>query len=275
MGMMMGMMGAPPMGMHPPMGVPPMMMPPMGMPGMAPFPCPGAGPAAPKQRKRRRRSKSSSNSSSASPAEEEDERSAEPEKPRKRRRQSQKVEEVEQWLMENDIKEEAILKVRALSPDSQRQIIARPLTGDVQNPSKVVIARVRELQAQNERSQAPPHMAASDPWNLWANGACGGAMAIPAKALDKYVEDNELDDGASRQLRSMPPHHQAAALQWDLSKSRNPSAKFMSKAASLAKSMPPMMPFGGMMMPGMPPMMPMGMPCGPPMSAIPGPSRRR
>merc|ERR1712187_1094198 len=84
---------------------------------------------------------------------------------------------------------------------------------------------------------------------------------------------NDLDESASRQLRSLPPHQQAVALRWDLSKYRNPSAKFMSLANGLGPSTLPMPSFGGMMgMPGMP-MMPVGMrpPMGlPPMPSMPG-----
>merc|ERR1712136_2222 len=47
--------------------------------------------------------------------------------------------EVNAFLEENHINEEASMKLRALSPGTQRKVIARPLTGDVQNPSKVVI----------------------------------------------------------------------------------------------------------------------------------------
>jgi len=175
-----------------------------------------------------------------------------------------RLEEVERFLGENRINEEAALKVRALSPTSQRRVIARPLTGDVQNPSKVMIARVRELQSQNER------MKGNDVWSAWGSAMMG---ATPEN-ISKYIEDNELDESASRQLRSLPPHQQAVALRWDLSGYRNPSAKFMSMANGLG-TMSPRMPMPMPMM-GMPPMMmgmphmgmpPMGMP---PMGVAPG-----
>jgi len=178
-------------------------------------------------------------------------------------REPVRLEEVEKFIEENRINEEATLKIRALSPTSQRRVIARPLTGDVQNPSKVMIARVRELQSQNERMKG-----GTDIWSAWGSAMMG---ATP-EAINKYIRDNDLDESASGQLRSLPPHQQAIALRWDLSGYRNPSAKFMSMANGLAItgpkiSMPPMMM-------GMPPMMmgmpPMGMPGMPPMGMPPG-----
>lgn len=259
MGMMTGAMGMPPMGM-PPGGMHPMAMgmPPMGMsPGMAPPASHGDSDGSPQGRRRRRRSKSGS-SSSANGSSGQGGRGGS--HGSRRQQEPVRLEEVERFLEENRINEEASMKVRALSPGSQRRVIARPLTGDVQNPSKVMIARVRELQSQNERLKG------NDAWSMW-NGVMMGATP---DAIAKYIEDNDLDESASRQLRSLPPHQQAIALRWDLSSYRNPSAKFMSMANGLGTSVTPRMPFPGMMpMPGMP-MMPMGMrPMGMPM-AMPG-----
>merc|ERR1719401_3268852 len=92
-------------------------------------------------------------------------------------------------------------------------------------------------------------------------------MGTSPDAISKYIEDHDLDESASRQLRSLPPHQQAIALRWDLSGYRNPSAKFMSMANSMGSSMPPMMmPGGGRPPMGMPPMgmPPMGMGMAPP-----------
>merc|ERR1719195_358075 len=187
-------------------------------------------------------------------------------KSRRRDREPVMIEEVEKFMDDNRINEEAALKIRTISPASQRRVIARPLTGDVQNPSKVMIARVRELQSQNER------MKGNDMWSAW-NSAMMGASP---DAISKYIEEHDLDESASRQLRSLPPHQQAAALRWDLSGYRNPSAKFMFMANGLGTSgMPPKLPMGMPMM-GMPPMgmmgmPPMGMAMGmPPMGMAPG-----
>lgn len=303
MGMMAGAMGLPPLGLAPPnasglhtlgMPAPLGLPPPMGMPphhgmlppsgGMPPAPHRhhhdgggvggGAGddsrsPAAVKKKRRRRTSKSRQGSSSAeevSPSGRGRESGAsQQQQPHggtgcSRRQQQEmqqtRLEEVERFLEENRINEEAAIKVRALSPGSQRRVIARPLTGDVQNPSKVMIARVRELQSQNERLKG------NDAWSLW-NGAMMGATP---DAIAKYIEDNDLDESASRQLRSLPPHQQALALRWDLSSYRNPSAKFMSMANGLGTgSITPHVPFPGMIpmppgMPGMPGMAMMPMP---------------
>lgn len=288
MNMMMGMMGGP-MGMPPmgPMGS--MGMPPMGPMGMVPMGMPpGIGPGGPEdgaksKRKVRRASSGSSDDSGSS-------RPRSRPKSRSRRREPVRIEEVEKFIDDNRINEEAATKIRALSPGSQRRVIARPLTGDVQNPSKVMIARVRELQSQNER------MKGNDMWSGWS----GAMMGATDQMMNKYIEDNDLDDSASRQLRSLPPHHQAMALRWDLSGYRNPSAKFMSLANGLSSApgpvgpnMPMPMPMFGMPnpmmmgmrpmgmppmgmppMPGMPPGMPppgMGLPPPPPGGAPPGP----
>jgi len=261
MGMMSGPMAMPPMGPVGPMGMPPMgpmgMMAPMGMPpGVQPsggMPPPPAGEQdhdkkREKKKQRRFREEDSSVESSNSKSSSRHTRA----RSRSRRREPVRIEEVERFLDENRINEEASTKIRALSPTSQRRVIARPLTGDVQNPSKVMIARVRELQSQNER------MKGNDIWSAWGSAMMG---ATP-DAINKYIEENDLDESASRQLRSLPPHQQAAALRWDLSGYRNPSAKFMSLANGLGSMGPRMpMPMLGM---GMPPMMmgmrPMGMP---------------
>jgi len=168
--------------------------------------------------------------------------------------------DVERFLGENHINDEAGDKIRALSPDAQRRVIARPLTGDVQNPSKVMIARVREVKQQEERLRTQALCGPAAMMNAWP-GAMGGPMAA---FVEKFIEDNDLDDSASRELRSLPPQQQGIALSWDLSGFRNPSAKFMSMANGL--SMPQRTQFGmpgmgmppmGMGMPGMmPPMMP-------------------
>jgi len=286
MGLMLGMMGGP-MGM-PPMGMPPMGMPPMpGMPqmgGMSPMgmtpgmtPPGGAAPGAtpgdePQTSSKKRRGRGAShpegNASSVESSEESGSSSAargvnhrsgsqaemtqlpEGGKSRRRDREPVMIEEVEKFIEDNRINEEAALKIRTLSPASQRRVIARPLTGDVQNPSKVMIARVRELQSQNER------MKGNDMWSAW-NSAM---MGTSPDAISKYIEDHDLDESASRQLRSLPPHQQAIALRWDLSGYRNPSAKFMSMANSLgSSSMPPKLSMQMPMM-GMPPMGMMGMP---------------
>jgi len=242
MGMLMGMMAAGgPMGGMMGGGMPSM---PPGMPpmGLGP-PMMGMPPAEDRSRRRgRRRARSESSEASASRS-----RSRSP----PRRRAPRRVEEVERFLEENGINEEATGKVRALSPDSQLKIIARPLTGHVQNPSKVIIARVRELQVQAESASA------GDVWAAW-NSAMMGASS---EAISRFIEDNDLDEGASRQLRSLPPHQQAVALKWDLSKFRNPSAKFMAMANNLGTSPSPRMAFPGMTMAGPTamPMMPMGM----------------
>lgn len=253
MGMMGGAMGMPPMGMPPmgmpPMGMPPMGMPPMGMPpmGMPGLPPPGGVPASDaqdsrkKQRTREKDDHAAENSNSESSSCQSQPRS------RSKRHQPERIEEVEKFLDENGINEEASTKVRAMSPTSQRRVIARPLTGDVQNPSKVMIARVRELQSQHEK------MKGNDMWSAWGSAMMGASQ----EAINKYIEDNDLDESASRQLRSLPPHQQVMALKWDLSKYRNPSAKFMSMANGFSTMGPRMMmPMFGM---GMPPMMPMGM----------------
>lgn len=245
-GMMMGMMAGP-VGM-PPMGGPPMGMSPMGMP-----------PMSMSKDARSSVSSSSGDAPTGQVAEQPSGRSS------SRRHEHIRLDEVEKFLEENRINEEASLKVRALSPASQRRVIARPLTGDVQNPSKVMIARVRELQSQNER------MKGNDAWTAW-NGAMMGATP---EAISKYIEDNDLDESASRQLRSLPPHQQAIALRWDLSSYRNPSAKFMSMANGLGTSIAPRVPFPGMMsVPGLPMwsmgMRPMGLPAVTGMPGFPG-----
>mmetsp|Transcript_88642 Transcript_88642/g.246115 ORF Transcript_88642/g.246115 Transcript_88642/m.246115 type:complete len:425 (-) Transcript_88642:114-1388(-) len=275
-------MGMPPMGMPPmggmppmsPMGMPPIGMPPMGMPPGMPVPSgmvppPGSVPgeeaqsSKPKQRKKEDDS-SGESSDSGSESQKSPQRAQLRSKSRRReQREPVRIEEVERFIEENRINEEATLKIRALSPASQRRVIARPLTGDVQNPSKVMIARVRELQSQNERMKG-----GTDIWSAWGSAMMG---ATP-DAINKYIKDNDLDESASGQLRSLPPHQQAIALRWDLSGYRNPSAKFMSMANGLAITSPKLtMP---MPMMGMPPMMmgmpPMGMPGMPPMGMPPG-----
>lgn len=255
MGMMMGIMAAgSPMGMMPtmptgmpPMGMPPLGMSPMGMPGMMGMNLPSGGDDAERKKKRKKERKEDPSSSecSGSPERSVSRRGRSGSK----RRSPIRLEEVERFIDDNRINDEASAKIRALSPSSQRKVIARPLTGDVQNPSKVMITRVRELQAQSDRAKS------SDAWSMW-NSAMMGASP---EAINKYVEDNDLDESASRQLRSLPPHQQAVALKWDLSKYRNPSAKFMSMANNFGTNPGPRIPFPGMMpMPGMQ-MMPMGM----------------
>merc|ERR1719491_1839998 len=103
-------------------------------------------------------------------------------------------------------------------------------------------------------------------------------MGASQEAINKYIEDNDLDESASRQLRSLPPHQQVMALKWDLSKYRNPSAKFMSMANGFStmgpRMMMPMFGMGPGM--GMHPMMQhmhMGMwPMDRPPHGMPGPS---
>jgi len=278
------MMGAMPGGMSAmgmPAGMPPMGMSPMGMPphmGMPPgmgMPQGVAAQAHKKKKKRKAKSADSSGSSSSSSGSSSgssgSDASGSVVKPRERRRASSRrpprrekrqpretrLEEVDKFVEENRINDEAATKIRLLSPESQRKVIARPLTGDVQNPSKVMIARVREHQNQSERLKG-----GNDAWSMW-NSAMMGASP---DAISKYIDEHDLDETATRQLRSLPPHQQAVALTWDLSKYRNPSAKFMSMANSLGTSSsaaaPRMLPsFPGMpMMPGMPPGMPMMMP---------------
>lgn len=268
-------------GMRSPMGMPGMGMPgmPMGMmgpmggmpPGMAP-PVLEDGDAEQKggSRRRRRRAKDG-DGESGSPGQRRRSRS-------RRRPSPRRIQEVEEFMVENRINEEAAVKIRSLSPESQKKVIARPLTGDVQNPSKVMIARVRELQSQAERAKTP------DMWSAWG----GAMMGATPESINKYIEENDLDESAVRQMRALPPHQQAAAIRFDLSGFRNPSAKFMSMANNLAiaPSRPHMAMMPGMppMMPGMPPMMGMphmmGMPgMGMPPMGMPGypppPSRPR
>lgn len=263
MNMMMGMMGGPmgmmPMGMPGMPGMPPMGM--MGMPGMPsmpgiPPPPPGDGPQSTKKKRRKGDHADDSSADSSGGSDSASQTRGRANNHRERRREPpEKIEEVTRFIDENRINEEAATKIRALSPASQRRVIARPLTGDVQNPSKVMIARVRELQSQNER------MKGNDMWSAWGSAMMGASP----EAVQKYIDENDLDESASRQMRSLPPYQQAMALRWDLSSFRNPSAKFMSLANSLSAA-PPRMPMPGMpmlmpgMMPGMPGMRPMGMP---------------
>merc|ERR1711920_798386 len=114
----------------------------------------------------------------------------------------------------NKINEEAALKVRALSPSSQRTVIARQLTGDVQDPSKVMITRVRaqQQQKQQQNEAAKASTKSSDMWAAWNNAMIGAST----EAVDMFIKDKELDEGAAQQLRSLPPQQQALALRWDL-----------------------------------------------------------
>merc|ERR1719188_1649486 len=262
-----GMPGVPGMPGMPSMPGMPGMPPMMGMPGMPGMPgAPPGGDEDAGKKRRRKDEESSSGAGSESGASSEEAPPKRRSRGRRRKEEEQRepvrVEEVEEFLRDNNINDEATNKVRSLSPESQKRVIARPLTGDVQNPSKVMIARVRELQSQNERTKNNDSWAAT-----W-----GAAMMGPSQdAVGKYIEDNDLDDSASRQLRSLPPHQQAQALKWDLSGYRNPSAKFMSMANGLATAprMPMGMPPFGMPMPGMP--MPFGMPgMGMPGMGMPG-----
>lgn len=277
LGMMMGMM-ANPMGMP---GMPKMPgMPHMAYPGMPGMPgMPGAdGDKKKSKDKRKKGAESSSSAGSGDEASGSAEKAvasdagsdgapseASGAKRRRHRRRSRskdkkkrqrgpvRVEEVERWLQDNRINEEATVKVRELSPTSQKQLIERPLTGDVQNPSKVIITRVRALKEQAEQS----NKASSNPWTAWSSAMMGAAPA----AVDKFIKDNDLDDSAVRLLRSLPPAQQAQALQFDLSKYRNPSAKFMDMANKLgSSSRNPFMGMMGMPMPGMMPGMPGMMP---------------
>ncbi|CAL1146898.1 unnamed protein product [Cladocopium goreaui] len=105
---------------------------------------------------------------------------------RERSRTPVRLPEVDRFIDENNINSEAAMKIRALSPESQRKVIARPLTGDVQNPSKVMIARVRELQNQNEKSKT----GSGADFSLWSGAMLG---APPEAAIAKYIEENDLD----------------------------------------------------------------------------------
>lgn len=163
---------------------------------------------------------------------------------RERSRTPVRLPEVDRFIDENNINSEAAMKIRALSPESQRKVIARPLTGDVQNPSKVMIARVRELQNQNEKSKT----GSGADFSLWSGAMLG---APPEAAIAKYIEENDLDDSAARSLRALLPHNQAVAIHWDLSPYKNRSAKFMSMAAALGNAPPFPMPVPPMY--GMPP----------------------
>lgn len=154
---------------------------------------------------------------------------------RERSRTPVRLPEVDRFIDENNINSEAAMKIRALSPESQRKVIARPLTGDVQNPSKVMIARVRELQNQNEKSKT----GSGADFSLWSGAMLG---APPEAAIAKYIEENDLDDSAARSLRALLPHNQAVAIHWDLSPYKNRSAKFMSMAAALGNAPPFPMP---------------------------------
>ncbi|CAL1146900.1 unnamed protein product [Cladocopium goreaui] len=120
---------------------------------------------------------------------------------RERSRTPVRLPEVDRFIDENNINSEAAMKIRALSPESQRKVIARPLTGDVQNPSKVMIARVRELQNQNEKSKT----GSGADFSLWSGAMLG---APPEAAIAKYIEENDLDDSAARSLRALLPHNQ-------------------------------------------------------------------
>lgn len=243
-------------------------MPLMGMPGI-----PGMPPAGAERTAAGKDGDGSSSSNSSSSGTEEGAPSRAPRAPRAARKQRKPVakdeqpvakvekrelvciEEVEKFMTDNRINEEAALKVRALSPASQRRVIARQLTGDVQDPSKVMIARVRAQQSQNEAAKASPQ--GSEMWMAWNNAMMGGASV---EAVNKYIEDKQLDEGASQQLRSLPPQQQSIALRWDLSGYKNPSAKFMSMANTLGSAPKMGMPgMPGMPMMGMPPMMMMGM----------------
>jgi len=166
---------------------------------------------------------------------------------RERSRTPVRLPEVDRFIDENNINSEAALKIRALSPESQRKVISRPLTGDVQNPSKVMIARVRKLQNENEKAKT----GSSGDYSAWSGAMLG---APPEAAIAKYIEENDLDDSAARSLRALPPHNQALAIHWDLSTSRNRSAKFMSMATALGNAPPPM---------PVPPMYGMPVPAGP------------
>ncbi|CAE7678793.1 unnamed protein product [Symbiodinium sp. CCMP2592] len=157
------------------------------------------------------------------------------ERERERSRSPVRLPEVDQFIDENNINAEAATKIRTLSPESQRKVISRPLTGDVQNPSKVMIARVRELQNQEEKSKSG---GGSDSLGFWGDAM----LQATAQAVAKYIEDNHLDSRAAKALRALPPQHQAVAIRWDLSHHRNRSEKFLSMAAVLGSGPAPGMP---------------------------------
>lgn len=143
--------------------------------------------------------------------------------------------EVNTYIKANGVNEAAAAALRGCSPTVKRAVLSSGDVAGAFDPSAALIAKIRDVKAggKGNVSLTMPGMPPPMP---------------TAEEIDKFIENNDLDESAEQNLKACPPHVIAIVLgKGDLRGTRNPSSAVLSRIRD-AKALPPPMPI----MPGAP-----------------------
>lgn len=118
--------------------------------------------------------------------------------------------DVEEFITANDLDERAADSIRGCNPEVQQVVMERGDLTDCRNPSAVILARIKDAGKRGV-------------------GSRGGATAKPEE-VEKFIEENTLDERAADALRSCTAQVQRIAIdRGNLQDARNPSAVILGR----------------------------------------------
>mmetsp|Transcript_106191 Transcript_106191/g.342567 ORF Transcript_106191/g.342567 Transcript_106191/m.342567 type:complete len:236 (+) Transcript_106191:52-759(+) len=134
--------------------------------------------------------------------------------------------DVDDFIRKADVDSRAAAALRAEDTATQRAVLDRGDMSDCRNPSASLMSRIRvakeNMAASRGRSISPARSSAPPPMY-------GGAPSVGSgpsqREIDDFIQDNDIDEMASRQLREADGPTQRSVLdRGSLTDCRNPSA---------------------------------------------------
>merc|ERR1740121_1133336 len=132
--------------------------------------------------------------------------------------------EVEKFIAENRLDEMASQNLRSELPQVQQVVIARGSVADCSNPSSALIGRIRDAKLQVKYGNGP----GTDPTLSQPSAS--------ASAVERFIHENKLDEGARRALLAESEHVQTDGInRGTLSACVNPSSAVMGRIRDARK----------------------------------------
>jgi len=147
--------------------------------------------------------------------------------------------QVEDFIRDNRVDENASRALRTESPEVQAEVLERGTLADCINASAAVMGRIRDGKMKKEAARKSTGGGSFAIFNSATTTASGTQSPAPAgprtshatpQEVEQFIVDNRLDDSASRALMSVPPDIQAAVMdRGSLAVTMNPSSAVMGR----------------------------------------------
>ncbi|CAK9076022.1 unnamed protein product [Durusdinium trenchii] len=137
------------------------------------------------------------------------------------------LDEVEQFISDNGVDTFAASKLREAHPDVQRWVLDQGSLSTCREPSAGCVGRIRKAEVALQEVSLPDH----------------GNGALPPDEVERFIEENRLNERAAEALRGILPEVQMEVMsQGSLATCREPSAGCIgriAKAQAAFKQQPP------------------------------------